>query len=147
MATQGASKNKRQARQSTRVPAGGQRQRLAIGDEYKDENYVYRWVNDEAGNIDRYRQGGYDFVESTESPVIGEDQQDHGQPVDSTVSMHVGRTRYSTNGTAYLMRIRREYYDEDQEEKRKDRLETKKAMFQADPDMGQFVREHKSDRS
>lgn len=138
-------RKKRSARQSNRVPAGGQRQRLTVGEDYKDENYVYRWVNDEAGNIDRYLQGGYEFVES--DAQVGEDQQDHGQPVDRTVSSQVGRTRYSTNGTAYLMRIRREYYDEDQEEKRRDRLETKKAMFQADPEMGQFVREHTSNRS
>lgn len=145
MAQQSASK-KRAARKSNRVPAGGPRQRLSVGDEYKDENYVYRWVNDESGNVQRYLDGGYELVENADMQV-GDGDQDGGSPVDSTVSSHVGRTRYSTNGTAYLMRIRREYYEEDQEEKRRDRLETKKAMFQADPDMGQFVREHKTNRS
>lgn len=136
-------RNARSTRQSNRVPVGGQRQRLSVED--KDENYVYRWVNDEAGNVDKYLQGGYEFVES--DTKVGEDQPDHGQPVDKTVSTSVGRTRYSTNGTAYLMRIRREYYDEDQEEKRKERRETKRAMFSANPEMGQYVKEHETSRS
>lgn len=134
---------KRSTRQSNRVPVGGQRQRMTVHD--KEDGYVYRWVNDDPGRLQRYLDAGYEFVESDTG--VGEDQQDHGQPVDSTVSMQVGRTRYATNGQAYLMRIRQEYYDEDQEAKREHVRETERSMFRADPNMGQYVKEQERNRS
>lgn len=138
-------RGKRTTRKSTRVPVGGQRQRMQVAE--KEDGYVYRWVNDTPGNVQRFLDGGYEIVESDTQVGEAEADGDHGQPVDRSVSMQVGRTRTSLNGTAYLMRIRKEYFDEDQKEKQKDRLETKRAMFKADPQMGQYVKEHETSRS
>lgn len=141
----GKRNTRKSGRESERIPVGGQRQRMTVGE--KDDGYVYRWVNDNPGNIERYLAGGYEFVEHDTQVGDQPSDGDHGQPVDKTVSMQVGRTRTSVNGTAYLMRIRREYFDEDQEAKREDRLETTKSMFRANPEAGQYVKEHKTSRS
>lgn len=135
----------RSERKFDRVPVGGHRQRLTISDDLKDPNYVYRFVSDEPGNIDRYQRAGYEFVEDPNIEV-GDDgmDPDHGQPIDRTISVAAGRTRTQLNGRLYLMRIRKEYYEEDMEAKRAERDETKRAMFRADPSLGQYVKEFES---
>jgi hypothetical protein len=77
-----------------------------------DPEYVYRVVNDKDGRIAKMQSIGYEFVESDEQ--IGDYRAAEGSKMGKAVSKPVG------NGTiGYLMRTKREYYDEDQAEKSK----------------------------
>jgi hypothetical protein len=92
----------------TRTPVSGPRDVLTVAD--KDPNYVYRWVNDTVGRIDRYLAGGYEFVQ--QAGEIGQKTVDRASRLGSVVTRSVGGTV-----TGVLMRIPREWYDEDQEAK------------------------------
>ena len=87
-----------------RVPVDGRRDVLTVSN--KDPGFVYRWVNDIEDSIARYMRGGYEQV--THSVKIGESEQAGGGD-SSPVSKYVGG-----GITAILMRIKREWYDEDQ---------------------------------
>lgn len=94
-----------------RIPVSGERNILTVVG--KDPNYEYRWVNDtEAGmRIDRFKQGGWEVVEK-EAVKVGDKAVDSGSQVGSVTTRYVGQ------GTqAVLMRILKEWYDEDQEAK------------------------------
>ena len=87
-----------------RVPLSGHRDILTV--QGKDPNYVYRWVNDEAGRVDRLKDAGYDLVDH--EVEVGVRKVDSSAGTSSVVSKNVG------NGTtAYLMRIKREWHEED----------------------------------
>jgi hypothetical protein len=93
-----------------RVPVSGRRNVLTV--EGKDEDYHYHWVNDDSkGLIQRFKDGGYELVEDVSGQyAVGERSVDDASGATSFVSRPVG------NGiTAYLMRIRQEWYDEDRE--------------------------------
>lgn len=100
----------------SRVPVSGPRDVLTVAD--KDPNYHYRWVNDTPGRIDRFLNGGYEYVQK--AGEIGQNTVDRGSKLGSVVTRSVGGIL-----TAVLMRIPREWYDEDQEAKQDeiDRLE------------------------
>ncbi len=88
-----------------RIPVSGQRDILTVPN--MDPAYVYRWVNDEPGRIAKFLEASYEFV-----PVegqVGDATVDSSHSIESAVSKTVKRT----GGQAYLMRIRKEYYDED----------------------------------
>ena len=71
----------------------------------KDPDYEYRWVNDERGRVQRMTEAGYDVVEDEHS--IGDNTlKDAGASNTITVNRKQG-----TKGV--LMRIKREYYEED----------------------------------
>ena len=77
-----------------------------------DPNYVYRVVNDKDGRIAKMEEIGYELVES--DGQIGDYRVAEGSKMGRALSKPVG------NGvTGYLMRIPKEYYDEDQAEKAK----------------------------
>ena len=94
-----------------RIPVSGERNILTVVG--KDPNYVYRWVNDaEAGmRIDRFKAGGWEVVEK-EAVKVGDKVVDQGTGVGSVTTRYVGQ-----GTTAVLMRIPKEWYDEDQEAK------------------------------
>lgn len=77
-----------------------------------DPDYVYRVVNDKDGRIDKLQGFGYEFVESDEQ--IGDYRVAEGSKLGKAVSKPVGN---GVNG--YLMRIKKEFYDEDQAAKAK----------------------------
>ena len=86
-----------------------------------DANYVYRVVNDKDGRIEKLQRIGYEFVESDEN--IGDYRVAEGSKMGSAVSKPVG------NGvTGYLMKIRRELYEEDQAAKAAQVDEIEKAL-------------------
>lgn len=92
-----------------RKPLGGIRQKLAV--ENKDDAYVYRWV---AGML-RARsaiEGGYEPVLLSDEEY-DEDVEAHTDP-GQWVSRPTGREEQGNPQISYLMRIRREWYDEDQ---------------------------------
>lgn len=91
----------------------------------QDPNYVYRWVNDTQGRIQTYRNGGYELVEATSAGTIGVGHQAGDA---STVGEYV--TRYmGQEVVAYLMRIPREFYEQDQEAKYRDIQETEARIY------------------
>jgi hypothetical protein len=86
-----------------------------------DPNYVYRVVNDREGRIDKMQTIGYDFVQADEQ--IGDYRVAEGSKLGSAVSKPVGG---GVNG--YLMRIPKEYYEEDRKAK-DDKINASEAAF------------------
>lgn len=92
----------------TRTPVS---QRHVLTVKGKDPNYVYRIVNDTDDRITQFQEGGYELVQD-ETVKVGDSRVSSGTPVGTTKNLSVGR------GTkAYVMRIKREWYDEDQAKK------------------------------
>lgn len=97
-----------------RAPVGGFRDILTV--EGKDPDFVYRWVADESeeGNrIFRYLKGGYEFSPS-EDISTGEA---HVYKSKNNEVGNVVRVPNGARGHLYLMRIRRDWYEEDQRKK------------------------------
>lgn len=93
----------------TRTPVSGARNILTVVG--KDPNYEYRWVNDtEAGmRIERFKAGGWEVVTKDADIKVGDKVIDQGSVVGSVTTRYVGQGQ-----TAVLMRIPKEWYDEDQ---------------------------------
>lgn len=98
----------RPSKRPNRIPVSGKRDILTV--EGKDPNYKYTWVNDTNGMVQRFKQGGYEVVEH--EVIVGQNQADHSNPTSKAVSMNVGQ-----GVTAYLMRIPKEWHDEDMKDK------------------------------
>ncbi len=95
-------------RPKKRVPVGANRNLMTLDN--MDPAYQYRWVNDSPGRIMRFTQGGYEHV--VHDVNVGERRADSSSGVSSVVVKDVGK------GTqAYLMRIKKEYYEEDKKAK------------------------------
>jgi hypothetical protein len=98
-----------------RVPVGGFHDLLHV--EGKEPGYVYRWVLDknEAGSrILKFKRGGWDFARIDdrgveEGLVVGQENVYSSDQDGSIVRVPSGNADYS-----YLMRIKEEWYDEDQ---------------------------------
>lgn len=92
----------------TRVPVS---QRNILTVKGKDPNYEYRVVNDVDDRIAQFVEGGYELCED-ESHDVGDKRVSQGTSVGSKKVFSVGQ------GTkAYLMRIKKEWYQEDQTRK------------------------------
>lgn len=116
-------------RRTRRNPVEG-RNRLKVRGE--DPNYVYRIVNDVDDRISEYLDKGWEF-ETSEKVRIGDSRLVDNPNGDGFVRvMSVGGGM-----KAILMRIKREWYDEDQEAKLGYVKETEKAM-RPDPNEGMY---------
>lgn len=90
----------------------------------KDPGYEYRFVNDTGSRISNFQQAGYEFVQDSDL-VVGDSRV--SDPSDIGTSKRVT----SNDGTvSYLMRIKKEWYDEDQKAKADMIAETERAMRQ-----------------
>ena len=90
----------------------------------KDPNYVYRFVNDTGSRIANFQSAGYEFVEDKDL-VVGDSRVFDPSDIGS------GKRVTSNDGTvSYLMRTKKEYYDEDQASKAAHIDETEQAMKQ-----------------
>lgn len=89
----------------TRTPIHGKREILGVRG--LEAGWHYCWVNDdEDGNLDRYKDGGFDFV--THDVVVGDKKVNAASQIGGKISKAVG------NGlTAYLMRCPEEVYQEE----------------------------------
>lgn len=95
-----------------RVPVSGHRDILTVVG--KDDDFVYRWVLDkqeDGSRIQRFALAGYDFVQS-ENVRVGQDSVYQTKNVGSIVRKPSGDGQY-----LYLMRIPKEWYQEDQDAK------------------------------
>ena len=95
------------ATKKTRIPVGAARDILTV--QGKDPNYEYRWVLDDPkrpGRLQRFKDGGYEVV--TDTNEVGQNTVDRGKKLGSAI------TRPDGGNTLVLMRILKEWYDEDQ---------------------------------
>ena len=90
----------------------------------KDPNYVYRFVNDTGSRIANIQAAGYEIVKDDEL-TVGDSR------VFDPSDLGSGKKVTSNDGTvSYLMRIKKEYYEEDQAAKQNYINETERAMKQ-----------------
>jgi len=90
----------------------------------KDPNFEYRFVNDTGARISNFQSAGYELV-TDDSLQVGDSR------VFDPSDLGSAKCVTSNDGTkSYLMRIKREYYKEDQEAKAQHIDETEKAMKQ-----------------
>src|SRR4051812_38459283 len=90
---------------STRVPLGVSRTKLAVP---AREGYVRRWVNDSEGRLQMAQQGGYQFAEDQSLQIGSLDVDNVNRDLGARVSRVVDK---STGQKAYLMEIKKEFYD------------------------------------
>lgn len=114
-------KNRPDRAAKKRVPFGS-KNRLSFNG--LDPDFYYRVFNDTDDRISRALEAGYEHVESNER--LGDSRVAESSLPGAQVAKPVGG-----GVTGYLMRIPREYYEEDQKVKEERLLETEKAM---DPD-------------
>lgn len=112
----------RKAGRRKRVPFGGHRLKLQLSDEdtkaLKEAGYVARWFNDQHGRIEAAEAGGYEFVRPEEAPSLGHGAVHEGNSdLNGKVSKIVSKSGEPIR--AYLMKIKKRYYDQDQAEKEK----------------------------
>ena len=92
-----------------RIRIGG---RNVLTVDHKDigDGYVGRIVNDDPGRINMFRDAGWEVVEKRGGAQIGDPQVGDGHQVGAVVTKSVGGGR-----VGYLMRIKKELYEEDQQ--------------------------------
>ena len=98
---------------------------LTVREELKDKNFVYRWVNDKDWNLQDKIDRGYEFVEDVDDKMQIKDIIIEDSKLGAKVTKPVGG---GTRG--YLMRQRKEWYEEDQADKAKMNEE----IMRAEPD-------------
>jgi len=87
-----------------RIPIGLNNDITAVRD--TPDGFKDHWVNDNPGRLEKLKLAGYEHVESAQVGDVGVDGSHNEEGV---VSRDMGK-----GVTAYLMRQRREYFDEDQ---------------------------------
>ena len=109
-----ARKSEQSKGKNKRVPFGAHRTRLQVN---KIPGYVLRWFNDLDGRVERALEGGYEFVKPSEIDGVGESELHEGNTdINSKVSKVVSRGT-DTIIRAVLMKIKKEWYEEDQKVK------------------------------
>lgn len=102
---------------TTKAPSGrpsrkpvGTRNRLTVDN--KDPNYHYRLVNDVDERVAMFQEGGYEVASLKDHKLGSASRVDTGNTADNTLSVGGGTK-------AVLMRINKDWYEEDQQEKQK----------------------------
>lgn len=99
-----------------RVPFSTNRRRLALSNEI--EGFVTRWFNDQDDRLRRAEDAGYQYVHRKEIGQVGDKDVSNGNTdVNSRVSRVVGRTPQGQPIRAYLLKIRKDWFDKDQDAK------------------------------
>jgi hypothetical protein len=101
-----------------RVPFGVMRQKLSVDqktlDDLKKKGKVPRWINDTGNRLMEAQESGYEFVENREKAIVtGTEEEEH----DKRIRYQVGKDSNGLPTFAYLMAIKKQFYDEDQAEK------------------------------
>lgn len=103
-----------------RVPLGTPDMKLGIRDYGGQlEGFVPRWINDKGGRIHDALTGGYEPVFKDDQVLAGEVGENRNSDMGSWVSQIVGTQEDGSPMRAYLMKIKREWYEEDQQAKQK----------------------------
>jgi hypothetical protein len=99
-----------------RVPFSANRRRLALHKEL--DGFVTRWFNDQDDRLQRAEDAGYQYVHRKEIGQVGDKDISNGNTdVNSRVSRVVGRNVNGQPIRAYLMKIRKDWYEQDQAKK------------------------------
>jgi hypothetical protein len=99
-----------------RVQFSANRKRLQV--DQKFEGYNTRWFNDQDDRIQRALAAGYEFVERDSVKQVGDKDVANGNTdMNSHVSRVVGRTAENQPIRAFLMKIRKEWYEADKAKK------------------------------
>ncbi len=115
-----------------RIPVSGPRDILTVQD--KDPNYVYRMVNDIDDRIERFKLGGYEIVTSEhEIGMPSVDRASRTGKFGSAITKNVGG-----GVTAVLMRIPKEFWDEDQAAKAAEVDKAEAAMRELGKKQGEY---------
>ena len=118
----------RPSRKPVRTPLGARNRLTFSGLDTK--NFVYRVINDEDDRLNQAQEAGYEFVESDKQ--LGDIRAAEASKLGSKVSKPVGG-----GITGYLMRIPKEYYEEDQAAKAQKLNDLEKSM-KPDASKGQY---------
>lgn len=110
MTTQKEAISKAPAGRVTRTPVG---QRNILTVKGKDPNYEYRIVNDVEDRIAQFQDAGYELVPD-EAVDVGDKRASQGSSIGSKKLFSVGQ-----GVKAYVMRIKKEWFDEDQRAKQR----------------------------
>jgi hypothetical protein len=114
-----------------RVPFGAHRTKLQVPE---IKGYKLRWINDVDGRPDEAIEGGYEFVLKDEVPrKIGQGNlhQDNSD-INGRVSRVVSKGKTSPI-RAFLMKIRKDWYEEDQSAKEQVNQQVDEALRQSTP--------------
>lgn len=94
-----------------RIPVAGFRSKLEVFG-LDTENYIHRWVKDVPGRLAQFELGWWEYVDKKDV-TVGHRTVDKATEIGSSlVSYPAGQGE-----VLYLMRIAKEYYDEDQKAK------------------------------
>lgn len=110
------------SRRTERKPLSQQGPQSIIGD--KDPNYHYRFVNDVGSRVYNFQQAGYELV-TDENLVVGDSRVSDASNLGSA-----HRVVGDGGTTSVLMRIKKEWFDEDQAKKAARVDEQEQAMKQ-----------------
>lgn len=83
-------------------------------------NFQYRWVNDVEDRLQMFLEGGWEFVDK-HGKVVGDGNVETTRGLGTTLSRNMGR-----GVTAFLMRIPRDIWLEDQKRKAEEQIETQR---------------------
>lgn len=120
-------------REQKRIPLGSQGP-LYIAKKYKNPNYKERVVNDKPGRVDAFQNAGWEMVcVIGENQIVGDPHCGKAGKVGTPVRIHTGGGEYG-----YLMRIKREWYDEDQNVKIKRNKETEIGLTRQEEVEGRY---------
>lgn len=100
--------NSASAQRVKRTPIGSRNILSVTG---KEPGYVYRIVNDSSDRIQQFLDAGYELV-NADSVQVGDKRVNTATPEGSKAQVSVGK-----GDKAFVMRIRQEWYDEDQKAK------------------------------
>lgn len=132
--TQNRAQNRVTENKADRVPVSGIRDILTVMG--KDPNFVYRFIVDEdeqGSRIMRFNRGGWEFARQDQgSLMVGKECVYKSKQEGSIIRLHTGDGKYS-----YLMRIKKEWYDEDQAAKAADILEVEETITKTGTSTGE----------
>lgn len=114
-----------------RIPVSGQDRNL-LTIEKRDPNFQYRWVNKVEDRIARFLEAGYEPVKMDEIGSVGDRKIDTSSGTSSVVERGVGGGK-----TAMLMKIPKEFWEEDQAAKQK-QVDESEAMMKRDAKEGRY---------
>ncbi|CAB4240692.1 hypothetical protein UFOVP39_54 [uncultured Caudovirales phage] len=93
-----------------RVPVGTRNVLTVAG---KDANYAYRIINDSGDRVQEFMDAGYELVEAS-SVRVGDKRVNSGSSEGSKAQLSVGQGQ-----KAFVVRIKKEWYEEDQQMKQR----------------------------
>lgn len=114
-----------QSDRRSRTPLGRARQKLTVPEL---PGCKLRWINDVGGRLLQAEAGGYEYVTKQEVGHVGESVESGNTDVGNRVSKVVGKDENHNPLRAYLMKIKKTWYDEDQAEKQKQIDEVDRAI-------------------